>query len=85
MDPNKLTQKSQAALSEAQNLAISRGHQQVDTLHLLYALATQDGGLVPQIIGKCGLDAKAYAQAVEAELSRLPSVSGPARSPAKST
>ncbi|GAB6125097.1 ATP-dependent chaperone ClpB [Humidesulfovibrio idahonensis] len=81
MDPNKLTQKSQAALSEAQNLAISRGHQQVDTLHLLYALATQEGGLVPQIIGKCGLDAKAYAQAVEAELSRLPSVSGPGAQP----
>jgi ATP-dependent Clp protease ATP-binding subunit ClpB len=81
MDPNKLTQKSQSALSEAQSLAISRGHQQVDTLHLLYALATQDGGLVPQIIGKCGLDAKVYAQAVESELSRLPSVSGPGAQP----
>jgi len=81
MDPNRLTQKSQAALSEAQNLAISRGNQQVDTLHLLYALATQDGGLAPQILGKCGLDAKAYAQAVEAELGRLPSVSGPGAQP----
>jgi ATP-dependent Clp protease ATP-binding subunit ClpB len=81
MDPNKLTQKSQSALSEAQSLAVSRGHQQVDTLHLLYALAAQDGGLVPQIIGKCGLDAKAYVQAVEAELSRLPSVSGPGAQP----
>lgn len=81
MDPNRLTQKSQAALSEAQNLAITRGNQQVDTLHLLHALVTQEGGLVPQIIGKCGLDAKAYAQAVEAELDRLPSVSGPGAQP----
>ena len=81
MDPNRLTQKSQAALSEAQNLAISRGNQQVDTLHLLHALVTQEGGLVPQIIGKCGLDAKAYTQAVEAELDRLPSVSGPGAQP----
>ncbi|MBI5519446.1 MAG: ATP-dependent chaperone ClpB [Desulfovibrio sp.] len=81
MDPNRLTQKSQAALSDAQNLAISRGHQQVDTLHLLHALAAQDGGLVPQIIGKCGLDAKAYVQAAEGELSRLPSVSGPGAQP----
>ena len=81
MDPNKLTQKSQSALSEAQSLAVSRGHQQVDTLHLLYALAVQDGGLVSQIIGKCGLDPKTYAQAVEAELSRLPSVSGPGAQP----
>jgi ATP-dependent Clp protease ATP-binding subunit ClpB len=81
MDPNKLTQKSQSALSEAQSLAVSRGHQQVDALHLLYALATQEGGLAPQIIGKCGLDADAYAKAVEGELSRLPSVSGPGAQP----
>ncbi|HWR03558.1 MAG TPA: ATP-dependent chaperone ClpB, partial [Humidesulfovibrio sp.] len=81
MDPNRLTQKSQAALSEAQNLAISRGNQQVDTLHLLYALASQDGGLVPQVLGKCGLEAKAYVQAVEGELDRLPSVSGPGAQP----
>jgi len=81
MDPNKLTQKSQSALSEAQNHAISRGHQQVDTLHLLFALVDQEGGLVPQILGKCGLEPKAYAQAVEAELSRLPSVSGPGVQP----
>jgi len=81
MDPNKLTQKSQAALEGAQSLAISRGHQQVDTLHLLHALATQDGGLVPQIIAKCGPDPRAYAQTVEAELSRLPSVSGPGAQP----
>lgn len=81
MDPNRLTQKSQAALSEAQNLAITRGNQQVDTLHLLHALVTQEGGLVPQVIGKCGLDAKAYAKAVEAELDRLPSVSGPGAQP----
>ncbi|MDP3427467.1 MAG: Clp protease N-terminal domain-containing protein, partial [Humidesulfovibrio sp.] len=81
MDPSKLTQKSQAALSEAQNLAVRSGHQQVDTLHLLYALATQDGGLVPQIIAKCGIDAKAYAKAVETEAGKLPSVSGPGAQP----
>jgi ATP-dependent Clp protease ATP-binding subunit ClpB len=81
MDPNRLTQKSQAALSEAQALATSRGHQQIDTLHLLRALSAQDGGLVPEIIAKCGVDPKAYAQAVEGELSRLPSVSGPGAQP----
>jgi ATP-dependent Clp protease ATP-binding subunit ClpB len=81
MDPNKLTQKSQAALNDAQASATSRGHQQIDTLHLLHALAAHDGGLVPQIIQKCGVEPKAYVQAVEAELSRLPSVSGPGAQP----
>jgi len=81
VDPNRLTQKSQAALAEAQNMAVRGGHQQVDTLHLLAALATQDNGLVPQVIAKCGLDARAYAQAVEAEMAKLPSVSGPGAQP----
>ncbi len=81
MDPSRLTQKSQAALAEAQNLAVRHGHQQIDTLHLLSALVTQDGGLVPQIINKCGLDAGTYAQAALAELGRLPSVSGPGAQP----
>ncbi|MDO9083539.1 MAG: Clp protease N-terminal domain-containing protein, partial [Humidesulfovibrio sp.] len=81
MDPSRLTQKSQAALAEAQNLAVRHGHQQIDTLHLLSALVTQDGGLAPQIINKCGLDAGNYAQAALAELSRLPSVSGPGAQP----
>ncbi len=40
MDPNKLTQKSQEALHEAQNLAVQRGHQEVDAEHLLQESAT---------------------------------------------
>ncbi len=81
MDPNKLTQKSQEALSTAQTLAVKHGHQQIDTLHLLCALASQEGGLVPQVIGKCGVDAADYQRAAEAELGRLPSVSGPGAQP----
>ncbi|MBU1229683.1 MAG: ATP-dependent chaperone ClpB [Proteobacteria bacterium] len=81
MDPNRLTQKSQAALTEAQNLAIRHGHQQIDAAHLLFALAAQDGGLVPQILAKCGLEAKAYVQAAQAEVDKLPSVSGPGAQP----
>ena len=81
MDPNRLTQKSQAALSEAQNMAVRGGQQQIETLHLLAALASQEGGLVPQVLAKCNLDPKAYAQAAQAELSRLPSVSGPGAQP----
>ena len=39
MNLNKLTQKSQEALSDAQNLAIQRGHQEVDVEHLALALS----------------------------------------------
>ncbi len=81
MDPNKLTQKSQEALSAAQSLAAQRGHQQIDGLHLLSALMGQENGLVPQIIAKCGIEPADFARAVDGELSRLPSVSGPGAQP----
>ncbi|GAB7022464.1 ATP-dependent chaperone ClpB [Salidesulfovibrio brasiliensis] len=81
MDPNKFTKKTQEAVSEAQNLAIRFGHQQIDAEHLLYALATQDSGLVPQILSKLGVDAQAYTGAIEAEINKLPKVSGPGARP----
>jgi ATP-dependent Clp protease ATP-binding subunit ClpB len=85
MDLNKFTQKSQEALSEAQSSAVRFGHQQVEAEHLLLALASQENGLVPRLLDRAGIEPQAYAKGVEAELSRLPSVSGPGHSPARST
>ena len=59
MNLNKLTQKSQEALSEAQNLAISRGHQEVDVEHLALALLSQKDGLIPSIMDKIGVSVPA--------------------------
>jgi ATP-dependent Clp protease ATP-binding subunit ClpB len=81
MDPNKLTQKSQAAISEAQNAAVRFGHQQIEVEHLLLALAAQDNGLVPQILSRCEVDPKAFIQALESEIGRQPRVSGPGAQP----
>jgi len=81
MDLNKLTQKSQEALAEAQNLAVKSGHQQVDAEHLLLALARQDKGLVPSLLEKSGVEPGAYAQALEQELAKAPRVSGPGAQP----
>ena len=57
MNLNKLTQKSQEALSEAQNLAISRGHQEVDVEHLAVALLSQkvNGGTERLFIDGTGI------------------------------
>ncbi len=81
MDLNKLTQKSQEALSEAQSLAVKSGHQQVDAEHLLLALAGQEKGLVPSLLAKAGADPQAYARELARELDRLPRVSGPGAQP----
>ncbi len=81
MDLNKFTQKSQEALSEAQNQAIRLGHQQMDAEHLLLALAGQENGLVPRLLDKVGVKPGDYAQALEEEMRKQPSVSGPGAAP----
>ena len=77
MDPNKLTQKSQEALHEAQNKALRFGHQEVDGEHLLLALLEQPEGLVPRLFNKMDVPVDSLKAAVEAELQKRPSVSGP--------
>ena len=79
MDLNKFTQKSQQAISEAQAVAVRMGQQQVDAEHLLYALLTQEQGLVPRILDKAGYNAEAYLAELERALGKLPRVSGPPR------
>jgi ATP-dependent Clp protease ATP-binding subunit ClpB len=76
MDLNQLTQKSQQALTAAQELAVRLEHQEVDVEHLLYALLEQEGGLVPRLLEKLGAPAAELERAVDAELRRRPRVSG---------
>jgi len=52
MDPNRLTEKSQLALQEAQTIAVRFGHQEVDGEHLLLALVRQEDGIVPKLLAK---------------------------------
>ena len=77
MDPNRLTQKCQDAAHEAQSTAVRLGHQEVDDEHLLLALCRQEGGLVPRLLSKMEVVIDPFCQAVEDELARRPSVSGP--------
>ncbi len=77
MNMNKLTQKSQEALTEAQNKAISLGHQEVSAEHLLVALLEQDAGLLPRLFEKMDVPVEAVRGALEKELQRRPKVSGP--------
>jgi ATP-dependent Clp protease ATP-binding subunit ClpB len=77
MDFNRLTQKSQEAVQLAQNLATRRGHIEVDGEHLLLALVSQEGGLVPRLLEKLDVVPTEFVRALEKELERMPSVSGP--------
>ena len=76
MDAEKLTQKSQEALREAQTLATRRHHQAIDVEHVLAALLAQPQGVVPALLERAGVDVRAVAERVEAELARVAQVSG---------
>jgi ATP-dependent Clp protease ATP-binding subunit ClpB len=76
IDPNTFTDKARTALASAQALATEHQHQQVSGLHLLHALASQPGGVVPALLQKLGLSPQALVLSTERELGRLPKVSG---------
>jgi ATP-dependent Clp protease ATP-binding subunit ClpB len=77
MDINRMTQKTQEAIQAAQNLAVSRGHVEVDGEHLLLALLQQDGGLISRLVTRIDVNLAGLTEAVEKELQSIASVSGP--------
>ena len=79
MDLNKLTQKSQEALQEAQSLALRAGHMEVDSDHLLLALLEQADGLVPRLLARIDVQAESLKEHLQRELQRRPQVSGAGR------
>jgi ATP-dependent Clp protease ATP-binding subunit ClpB len=80
MDPNKLTQKSQEALHDAQTKSLRYGHTEVDVEHLLLALLDQPEGLVPRLLLRADVDSRALRSGVERLLEQRPRVSGPGAS-----
>jgi ATP-dependent Clp protease ATP-binding subunit ClpB len=70
MDPSHLTQKSSAALHDAQTEALRYGHPDVDGEHLLLALLDQPDGIVPRLVAQAGADPDQLRTSVEAELDR---------------
>jgi ATP-dependent Clp protease ATP-binding subunit ClpB len=81
VDPNRLTQKSQQALHDAQTKALRFGHTEVDGEHLLLALLDQPDGLAPRLLATAGADPDGLRKELEAELDRRPRVSGPGAAP----
>ena len=78
---DKLTIKAQEALSDAMGRASEAGHPEISPLHLLSALASQEGGAVVSILQRLGVSAgEIVRQAKDAE-ARLPRVSGAAGNP----
>ena len=76
MQLDKLTLKSQEALQEAQRIAHSHGHQEVDCEHLLLALLGQGESIVPELLQKIGTPPAKLQPDVEHELDRRHKIQG---------
>ena len=76
MDLQRLTQKSQEALMDAQNEALRRGHQGTEPEHLLLALLLPEQGLIPRLLERAGVSVPGLLQETEKDLARRPRVSG---------
>ena len=83
MNTNQYTQKTLEALQAAQQLAVEYQHNALEPEHLLHALATQEQGLIPQLLQKLNVDAGSFSAAVAEKLSAMPRVSGSGRDPDK--
>jgi len=80
MNLERLTQKSQEALRDAQTLALRRNHQGVDIEHLLAALLAQSEGVAPVLLERAGVPVADLRERIERELARVPQVAGPGSS-----
>jgi len=76
---DKFTIKAQEAIADAQAAAAERSQQFIEGEHLLYALLRQEGGTVPSILEKMGVDPGAVAARVDEELEKFPKVTGAAQ------
>jgi ATP-dependent Clp protease ATP-binding subunit ClpB len=76
MDLSKFTEKSQAALTEAQAIGTRNQHQAVDVEHLALALLEQQEGLVPRLVEKAGVSPDLLKKKIQEGLGRIPRVSG---------
>jgi len=73
---DKLTVKAQEALQAAQEMGARSGQQQIEPLHLLWAVTVQGDGVVPPLLEKLGVSPTSLAGEIEKQTARLPKVSG---------
>jgi ATP-dependent Clp protease ATP-binding subunit ClpB len=81
MEMNKLTKKSQEALQEAQSIASRNGQTETESEHLLLALLTQEGGLIPRLLEAAGVDLAVLLTEVQQAIERKPRTTGPGATP----
>ncbi|MDO8424718.1 MAG: AAA family ATPase [bacterium] len=71
------TNKAQEAILSAQDTARQLGQQQIDALHLLLALISQEGSVVLTLLQKIGVDLEALKKKAKTALDKIPVIASP--------
>ena len=74
MNIQKFTQKSISAVQNAESKAKELNNQQLLPIHMLWALLDDKEGLIPSILTSMQVSVQAFENAVNSEISALPSV-----------
>ena len=83
MNAQKFTQKSLEAVQLAHNLAAEQNNMQIEQVHLLLALLTQEDSLCAQLFKKMGVEVPSLVSQVRQEAGKLPGVTGSGREEGK--
>ncbi|MEI5639121.1 MULTISPECIES: ATP-dependent chaperone ClpB [unclassified Pseudoalteromonas] len=73
---DRFTSKFQAALSDAQSLALGRDHQFIEPVHLMYALLQQSGSSVRALLAQAGVSADELNTKLSQAIEKLFKVEG---------
>ena len=76
MNLERFTEQARGAIAQSQVLARESAHSQIDLPHLVAVMLRDAGGLPAQIVQRAGQNPRSVYQAAQAELGRLPKVSG---------
>ena len=76
MNANNYTQKTIETLQTAKRMAEENHNGYITPEHILYGLVDQDGGLIPSLLGKMGVNCDTLLGELDTEISKLPQVGG---------
>ena len=74
MNENNLTRKTIEAINTARDMADENNNNYITPEHLLYALVDQDGGLIPSLLGKMGVNCDEVLSELDSAIGALPKV-----------
>ncbi len=77
MNGGNFTFKAQSALQRAQTVAEKNGQQQIDALHLLYALLSQEESIVLNLLTNLRVDIEGLKKSVKESLAKVPTLHAP--------